>query len=148
MRYAFFILFFLQSLMSPLLAREIKSFDDSEALTSVSAFLEEASDDSFTPTLINDKIRLISALEEASCVWVSADAIYDDVEVAFKKIARFYPDEDIPFQEALLDLEDYLDHRTFKKCTTVSVSSSVKIISNYYVDLKNEVHFSILSKIL
>jgi hypothetical protein len=142
MKYAFFFLFL--SISNVLHARSITSFNDSNALLSVAVFMEDASEDLPQATFINDNKH---SLDSSSCELVSAASIYSDVEKAVKKIARFYPDEDIPFYEALVDLEDYLDQRSYYKCQTIKNQSSVKLIKTFYVDQKNEVYLTVSDKI-
>jgi hypothetical protein len=142
MKYAFF--FFFLSISNVLHARSITSFNDSNALLSVAVFMEDASEDLPQATFINDNKH---SLDSSSCELVSAESIYNDVEKAVKKIARFYPDEDIPFFEALVDLEDYLDQRKYYKCQTIKNQSSIRLIKTFYVDLKNEVYLTVSNKI-
>lgn len=142
MKYALFIFFLFSS--HTIFARSIESFKDSEALIAVSDFMEDASEDLPTASFINDKKRVLDASWE--CKDVSAQLVYKEVERAIKAISRFYPDEDIPFLEALVDLEDYLDQRNFKRCQLITWKSSVKTLHTYYSDLKNEIHLSLLSK--
>ena len=52
--------------------------------------------------------KKINVKDFSKCTTVDADAVLDDVESSIKKVLRYYPDEDVPFEQAIVDLEDYL----------------------------------------
>lgn len=119
-------------------ARTIKSFRDSQAILTVAQFMYDAAEDMPVSTRIGDK--KINLSDFSKCSDVAGSDVLFEVEEAIKKVLRFYPDEDIPFEQALVDLEDYIDNRTYKKCNFVKKSNQSKVLSSYFVDENDDVH--------
>lgn len=119
-------------------ARTITRFRDSESLTVMAQFLFDSSEDIPQPIRLSDKKINIKDLNK--CTSVSAEHVYSDVANSINKVLRFYPDEDLPFEQALTDLEDYLDHRTFKKCIFEKVTPNSTLHTTYYRDQKDQIH--------
>jgi hypothetical protein len=140
MKYALSILSFLFLTLntSPVFARTIKSFQDSDAIMSVARFMYDAAEDMPISTRISDK--KINIKDMSGCKNVSADEVLASVEAAIKKVMRFYPDEDIPGEQALVDLEDYLDHRDYKECDFNTKSKQSQVVSQYFLDTRDEIH--------
>lgn len=104
----------------------------------VTDFMYDVVEDIPVATGLNDKRLIVKDLSR--CIQVKADVIMNDVESGIKRVLRVYPDEDIPVEQALIDLEDYLDNQTFMKCNFVTTSSKSYIESIYYVDLSDKIH--------
>lgn len=84
--------------------------------------------------------RKITIKDFSHCTDVSSDEVYNDVEEAIKRVLRFYPDEDLPFEQALVDLQDYIDHGPYKKCEFTKKTTQSKVVSSYYVDVSDKIH--------
>lgn len=119
-------------------ARTIKSFRDSQAILTVAQFMYDAAEDMPVSTRMGDK--KINLKDFSKCSNVPGSDVLSEVEEAIKKVLRFYPDEDIPFEQALIDLEDYIDNRNYKKCNFVNKSTQSKVYSSYFVDENDDVH--------
>ncbi len=149
MKYAFFISLLLLSNVVLSNDNHIKSFNDSIALTTISQFLEDASEDADISTRISDKKLKIK--DPSICVdATSADAL-KDAQFAIRGVLRLYPDEDLPIEEALVDLKSYLSNVYLKKCIYMNVQSHKKVQSIYYFNAAGDIHLKLdivtLSKI-
>jgi len=142
MKYAF-LFFIVLSISNQLLAsdRYIKSFRDSVALSSISQFLDDAAEDVKVSTRISDHKMKIK--DQSLCVVAPAKEALKQAELAIRGVLRLYPDEELPFEEAMVDLANYLDNRELKKCLLVQTQSHKKIQSLYYFDQSGEVQLKI-----
>lgn len=141
MKYAFSILslsFFIMTLSSNANARSITSFQQSRAISAVAEFMYDVGEDIQLSIRLTDKKITLKDLSE--CSVVSADEILTDIESSIKKIVRFYPDEEVPFEEALIDLENYLDARSYKKCDFIQAKGQSLVKSAYYVSSDDSIH--------
>ena len=139
MKYAFFVLFLIINLVSTnLSARTILSFNDSEAITTVVQFMYDVAEDMPVSIRISDK--KIAMKDTSKCVDVSAQRALEDFEKSVSRVLRFYPDEEIPFEQALIDMEDYLDNKTYKKCLFENKSVQSNTKTTYYTDLSDKIH--------
>ena len=136
--FSFFIITIIAAFSMKASARTITSFQDSDALMTVTAFMYDVAEDIPVSTGLTDK--KVNLKDFSNCVDVAADTILSDVELGIKRVLRVYPDEEIPFEQALADLEDYLDHQSFKKCSSVTTSPQAHIESVYYVDHNDKIH--------
>ena len=119
-------------------ANSIHSFNDSEAIMTVTQFMYDVAEDVPVSTRLTDKKINISDLSK--CSDITANDVLSDIETSIKKVLRFYPDEDVPFEQALVDLEDFLDHRVYKKCSFENKSSKSQTKSVYYTDVSDKIH--------
>ena len=119
-------------------ARSITSFRQSDAISAVTEFMYDVGEDLPVSTRMTDK--KINLLDFSKCKTVTSKEVISDVEVAIRKVIRFYPDEDIPFEEALVDMEDYLDHQSFKKCVLYRRREHSVVTSAYYVNKDDKIH--------
>ncbi len=140
MKYAFSILFMIiaTTFTSNASARTITTFRDSEAITTVAQFMYDVAEDIPVSTRITDKI--INIKDFSKCSDVTANDVLADFEKSVKRVLRFYPDEEIPFEQALIDMEDYLDGQTYKKCLFENKSRESSIKTTYYTDLSDKIH--------
>nr|BDT28896.1 hypothetical protein BHI3_23620 [Bacteriovorax sp. HI3] len=142
MKYALFTFIAVCSLSSfEASARTINSFRDSDAITGIAQFMYDVSEDMPSSYRLTDK--KINIKDFSKCTTVGADAVLDDVESSIKKVLRYYPDEDVPFEQAIVDLEDYLDHAKFKKCQFEKKNAQSKVLSTYYVDASDKIHLRV-----
>lgn len=139
MKYALFILFtVLVSVSTEASARTITSFRDSDAISTIAQFMYDVAEDVPVSFKLSDK--KINIKDFSQCTDVEASKVLDHVESSIKKVLRYYPDEDVPFEQALIDMEDYLDGRTYKKCVFEKKSAQSKIVSTYYADVSNKIY--------
>ena len=142
MKVAIFFIFFVLSFgVSANTFRHIQSFQDSASISSIAQFLKDASEDVSVSTRISDKKMKVRDFE--LCTPASSQKALKEAEVVIKSFLRLYPDEELPFEEALGDLENYLDNREFTRCTIVQIKSNKKIQSIYYYDFLDEVHLKL-----
>ncbi len=140
MKYALTFLFLLSTLFysQQSSARTITKFKDSDALMTIAQFMYDSSED--LPQSIKMSDRKMNIKDIKTCVSVSADQVLVEVTKAIKTIIRFYPDEELPFEEALADLEDYLDHKNFKKCSMEKVTPQSRRLTSYFLDRDDLIH--------
>ena len=140
MKYALsiFVLFFFAVISTEASARTIKSFKDSEAITTIAQFMYDVGEDIPVSSRLSDK--KINIRDYSKCTDVNAADVLEDVEQSIKRVLRYYPDEEVPFEEALIDLTDYLDNKSFKKCLFEKRSSNFRTKSSYYVDATDRIH--------
>jgi hypothetical protein len=119
-------------------ARTITSFRQSESITTIAEFMYDAGEDIPVSTRMTDK--KINLKDTSKCVTVTSQEVLEDVDTAIRKIMRFYPDEELPFEEALIDMEDYLDHQTFKKCILIKKRAQSLVRSSYYLNSDDKIH--------
>ncbi len=136
MKYA--LLLFIFSFTQTASARTITSFKNSDAITAVTQFMSDVRDDLPQSVLITDK--KIALKDSSNCIDVSVAAVMDDAIKGIKKVLRFYPDEELPIEQALIDLEDYLDNKSFKKCLFERTTKDHLIKTTYFLDTTNKIH--------
>lgn len=141
MKYAFFALFTFASLIANAQSRTITSFKKSDAITTIAQFMYEVSGDLQEQVRISD--RKIANVNYKECKLVSVDAVLDDVLSSIKQVIRYYPDEDLPFEEAIVDFEDYFDSQVFHSCSFMKKAKNSMINSVYYVDTSDRIHLRI-----
>lgn len=122
-------------------AKTIKSFKDSYAITTIAQFMYDVAED--VPMSIRLSDRKMNVKDFSGCDSISSRQVLRDVESAIKKVLRYYPDEEVPFEEALDDFEDYLDGAKYYKCQFSKKYSQSKMITNYYVDTTNKIHLRV-----
>jgi hypothetical protein len=141
MKYALSILglsFFVSLYSSVAHARSITSFRQSDAISAVADFMSDVGEDMPVSTRMTDK--KINIKDLSKCTTVTSEEVLDDVSSGIRTVMRFYPDEDIPFEEALVDMEDYLDHQIYKRCTLVKKSAQSLVRSSYYLNSDDKIH--------
>ena len=138
MKYALTFFLFLSLISTESFAREITSFKQSDALLSLTQFLFDSGED--LPESIKLSDKKYSIKNARKCMQVSAAVVLSDVEKSIKKVIRFYPDEEIPYEQALIDLEDYLDSAQYKKCFLEKHTQSTLVKTSYYFDSSDKIH--------
>lgn len=141
MKYAlsfFFMSFFIATFSTDASARSITSFRQSDSISAVAEFMYDVGEDLPVSTRMSDK--KINVKDISKCVDVTSKEVLDDVDSAIRKVMRFYPDEELPFEEALVDMEDYLDNQNYKKCTLVKKRAQSLVTSSYYLNSDDKIH--------
>ena len=141
MKYAFLFLFsFL--LNSKNSFASIKSFKDSQSLTEISQFMQDNLEDLPVAYRIGDK--KLKSPPTNNCTEVTPDSIIKDVVNAIKVELRRFPDEELPVEDAINDLKEYLGDQTFKKCIFDYQSyEHLNIRTTYYLNRDNSVHVNV-----
>ena len=118
-------------------ARSITSLRQSDAISAVVEFLYDVGEDVQETTRLTDKKIILKDLSK--CPTVTSQDVLDDVDSAIRKVMRFYPDEDVPFEQALYDMEDYLDNQSYRKCTIIKKNKQSVTKSSYYVNSNHNI---------
>ena len=114
MKYAHFILILTVVFIQSAHARTVTSFKKSDSLTAMAQFLYEVAPD--VPASVKLSDRKVALIEYKSCQLVGTSVVLEDAEDSIRRVLRYFPDEEVPFEEALVDLEDYLDGQKFYQC--------------------------------
>lgn len=140
MKYA--ILFCVLSTFSSIThARSIKSFSDSQAITTISEFMMDSASDTTSSYRFSDK--KLKLKDTSSCVDVNASDVIKEVENAIKNVLRYYPDEELPVEEAISDLTDYLENNSYKKCIVFQTIKKQSVRSVYFFDSRDVKHVKV-----
>ena len=136
MKYALFIwsiLFFIHSAQSAEpSATSIHSFKQSKAILTLVQFMNEVKEDLPEAVLLSDKKLKITQPE--NCEEVPAHVVLSETLKGIKKVIRFYPDEELPLEEAYADLENYIGSKTYTKCVIERIAREQKIKTYYYLN--------------
>ncbi len=142
MKVAIFFIFLAMSFgLSANTFRHIQSFQDSSSISTIAQFLNDASEDVNVSTRISDKKMKVRDIE--LCTPANSKKALKEAELVIKSVLKLYPDEELPFEEALFDLENFLDNREYTRCTIVQIKANKKIQSIYYFDTLDEVHLKL-----
>ena len=141
MKYAILFLLLILLNLSPSYAKDIKSFSDSIALTSIAQFMIDSADDLPLSNRISDVKLAVKNI--SSCVQVDKQTVMNDVANAILNVLHFYPDEELPIENALNDLSDYLSSNEYYKCDYSKNNIQLTKNVTYYMDAKNEIHVKV-----
>lgn len=139
MKYAFLFLaiLFVQSAS----AITITSFNDSPALLNILEFIKDSASDLKTSNRISEKKMTIA--DPSKCAEAKAPAVLNEIEVAIHNVLRYYPDEELPLDEAYDDLITLLGSHTFKKCTFYYSNDKMKMKTVYFENAADSVHIKV-----
>lgn len=119
-------------------ARSITSFRQSDAITAVATFMYDVGEDiPVSPRMTDKKLNLNDV---SNCASVTSHEVISDIDSAIRKVSRYYPDEDVPYEQALVDMEDYLDYQSYKKCVLTEKKKGAVVTSSYYVNADDMIH--------
>jgi hypothetical protein len=145
MKYAFFIFSILLSIQSAFAqsasVTPIKSFDDSDALVSVVQFMNDVREDLPNAVTLSDKKTIIK--DTTKCFEVTSEEVFTETLKGIKKVLRFYPDEELPLEEAVADLESYLGSKSYSRCVFEKTTKEHIIKTIYFFDLKDKTHLRV-----
>lgn len=139
MKYAFLFFFFLYSI--PSYSQPIKSFNDSQSILTIIHFLMDNAEDMKTSVRLSDRKYVLKNTE--ACAPVSSNEALKEIRIAINSIFSLYPDEELPVEEALADLQSYLGNNSFLKCISFESRGRKIIRSSYFVDSSDSVHVKI-----
>lgn len=142
MKYAFFMCALILFNNPSAKARAaITSFNDSPALMTIAQFMMDNAEDMPVSSRISDK--KLKVMSGTVCEVVNAHTVVSEVESAINKMLRVYPDEELPVEEALSDLEIYVGQNSLKKCKVTQTNDHKKINVSYFYDSKDVIHIKI-----
>ncbi len=122
-------------------AREIQSFKDSDALINLTQFLYDVGEDLEVSLKISDK--KVTIKDTSKCTTSAAGEALTLFEKAVMKVLRYYPDEDVPFEQAMTDLNDYLNNVRLKKCLFEKETKQSLVKTTYFEDASGKIHLRI-----
>jgi hypothetical protein len=140
-KYAFFVLAFVLSSLPSSYARTIDSFNDSLAITAIAQFMLDNAEDMPASNRISDARYKIN--DKSSCEVVSPSDALKEVESIIKSILRFFPDEELPVEEAITDLKNYLGSDSLTKCTFNKTNQYKTHKVQYFSDAGNVIHLRV-----
>lgn len=123
-------------------SREINSLSQSSSINEIISYMNDNREEFASYYKLSDKVFEIKNYE--GCAVVNSKDIVKDFSKSFKLILAKFPDEDLPFNEANLDLENFLDHKSYYKCSKIgSNSHGDRVEVSYYQSLDKEIHLRI-----
>jgi hypothetical protein len=139
MKYAF--LFLIISFSQSTFASHIKSFNDSQAILTIAQFMIDNAEDMPTSVRLSD-VKL-KVKDEAACTVVTPAEVLKEVHSAIKKVLKLYPDEELPLEEAMSDLLDYLGPGPLSKCigNQEKFQGTVQVV--YFYDSTDSIHVKV-----
>lgn len=76
-----------------------------------------------------------SLFKAKRCEVVTAESVVDHFRLIFDEFRSFFPDEELPYEQALIDVKRLLDHQQFKKCFELVVSEDQRLQVTHYKSL-------------
>ena len=143
MKYAaFFICLFISIQISTSAeARTIFSFKQSDAIQSIANMLSENAEDLKVSFQISDKKNIIK--DTTQCSQVESNVALLSFKEAMDSVLRMFPDEEIPYNEAMADMKDYLDMTPLTLCKFVRAGIETQVITLYFFDKSDKIHLRI-----
>lgn len=93
-----------------------ESFNKSDALRIVLDAIYDASFDFEGLYIVSHNIDFVSSKSERECEIVSYEALETHFEKIFQHFISYYPDEDLPYDQAIQDLRQISGRSEFKRC--------------------------------
>lgn len=141
MKYAFLFLILIFFYSNSIYAGTIKSFNDSQALLTVAQFLGDNAPDMKISTRISD--NKINIKDPSNCHPVGSAFVLKVARDAMVNVFNFYPDEELPVEEALNDLKEYIGSSELKMCLFSKNNSEMKISIVYFFDRQDKIHLKV-----
>ena len=141
MKYAFLVLALIFSFSTPTYAQPIKSFNDSQSILTIAQFMIDNAEDMKTSVHLSD--RKFTVKDTSACVTVTTKDVLKHTQNAINIIFKFYPDEELPVEEAMIDLEAFLGTNLFKKCMFVQYKGKKTVQSSYFFDSSDTIHVKV-----
>lgn len=135
MKFGLLLFIFLVSIISNSNARELTRLKDSHSLQVVlNFFYENREDFKYYPRLKD--LKEID-LDTKECIKVSSREVLKEVKANIEFVFNKYPDEELPVEAALFDVEQYLAGDSFIRCTKEFLFQDKVIATIFY----QSVHF-------
>jgi hypothetical protein len=136
MKYALIIFSLLFSLQVN--ARHVESLSSSYAINQILSYLNDNVEEFHAVYRLSDKSFVIK--DVSKCSQVSAKDVALEVKKSFDKILLKFPDEELPFNEAFIDLKDFLDNQNYLRCANSSVNSRNELVQSIFYISQNDIH--------
>lgn len=114
-------------------------FRDAKALRYIIATMNEASSDLNTFYRLSDKKYQIP--QSAQCLPSSSQEAYDYGKKAIDHFIEFYSDEDLPYDQALGELAEFLSFGVTQKCRYVVKNRDFSVDTNVFISEGSELNF-------
>lgn len=139
MKYAaFFIALFL---FTSVQARTIYNLNQSSALQTISNMLSEYAEDLGTSYQFTDKPLTIK--DVSKCTQVESNIAILSFKEAMDSVLKTFPDEPIPYNEALADMKDYIGTAPLTLCKFLRPGLETEVVTLYFFDLLSKTHLRI-----
>ncbi len=76
--------------------------------------------------------------EKRDCDLVPADVLYDHFRTIFDEFISYYPDEDLPYEQALVDLSLLAQNGEFKRCKESLENARYSVEVTHYQSMVND----------
>lgn len=139
MKYAAFLVSVF--LFTTLHAQVIYNFQQSNAIQTVISALSENAEDLPNSYRVSDKKFLVEDISH--CLSVPASNALMSFKTAMDSLLRIFPDEEIPYEEALNDMRDYLGVDPLIVCKYLHSDELRTIITLYYFDKSDKIHLRV-----
>jgi hypothetical protein len=143
MKYAFFVLFSSIAFSTNASALTITSFSDSPALMNVLEFVKDSGADLKVSNRVSEKKLTITSSEETKCTDVPAALVQNEIENSIQNVLRYYPDEELPLDDAYNDLQTLLGSFIYKKCIFYTSNDHMKLKTSYFYNAPGTVHIKV-----
>ena len=128
-------------IFSSVQARTIFSFRQSNAIMSITNMLSENAEDLNNSFQISDRKNTIK--DTSSCEQVESSVALIAFKEAMDSVLRMFPDEEIPYNEALTDMNNYLDMAPLTLCKFFRATTEKQIVTLYFFNLDTKIHLRI-----
>lgn len=113
---------------------EFRRIADYPVLEEVLDFVNEASYDLDSYFKMEEMEDLI--FDGMSCSKISSKELQKFIQIEFKKVQDFYPEEGVPFRRALIQLDQFLGKNNYMRCERVEDKDKYQIISHYFQSIE------------
>lgn len=113
---------------------EFRRIADYPVLEEVLDFVNEASYDLDSYFKMEEMEDLI--FDGMSCSNISSKELQKFIQIEFKKVQDFYPEEGVPFRRALIQLDQFLGKNNYMRCERVEDKDKYQIISHYFQSIE------------
>lgn len=117
-------------------AQPVGGFSQSNALSIVLDTIYDASFDFEGMYIITHNIEFLG--EKKKCSQVSVNMILRHFKKIFDEFISYYPDEELPYDQALRDLKKILGSGKYQRCHEVSTSAQGHIDVTHYQSLETQ----------
>jgi len=122
-------------------ARTITSLRQSDAIQAISSMLSDNAEDLKVSFRISDKKNTIN--DVTKCARVESNHALMAFKEAMDSVLKIFPDEEIPYYEALDDMKDYLDETPLTLCKYAHAGLETQVVTLYYFDKGDKIHLRI-----
>jgi hypothetical protein len=124
----------------------VRGFGQSNALSIVLDTIYDASFDFEGMYLISHNIDFLG--DKKTCTTVSVQVILRHFKKIFDEFISYYPDEELPYDQALKDLKKIVGNGKYQRCHEVSTTSRGHVDVTHYQSLDSELWIRIEYNVL